>query len=156
MTESGLDPSAELPALQPQNGEEGDLPPWMKGLLAVVVVYLFIAAVNMMGVGLKCIASDDAGGDFLKWLFGFVSDQPVTGLFVGLLVTSIVQSSSFTTSMTVGFVAGGDISLVSAIPIIMGANIGTSVTNILVSLANMRRPLQFRRSLEGWLFCAKY
>ncbi len=125
------------------------MPPWIKGFLAVAAVYLFIAAVNMMGEGLKCIARDDAGRNFLEWLFGLVSDQPVMGLFIGLLATSIVQSSSFTTSMTVGLVAVGDISLVSAIPIIMGANIGTSVTNILVSLANMRRPLQFRRSLEG-------
>ena len=149
MTEPELDPSAELPDLQLQGEEEGGLPPWIKGILAVVVVYLFIAAVNMIGAGLKCIARDDAGRDFLQWLFGLVSDQPMMGLFIGILATSIVQSSSFTTSMTVGLVAVGDISLVSAIPIVMGANIGTSVTNILVSLANMRRPLQFRRSLEG-------
>jgi len=68
------------------------------------------------------------------------------GLFIGLLATSLVQSSSFTTSMVVGLVAVGDIPLANAIPIIMGANIGTSVTNILVSLAHVRRRLEFRRS----------
>ncbi len=122
---------------------------WIKGLLAVLAVYLFIASVNMMGTGLKCVADDDAGRNFLQWLFGLVSEHPLTGLFIGLLATSLVQSSSFTTSMTVGLVAVGDISLVSAIPIIMGANIGTSVTNTLVSLANVRRRLEFRRSLGG-------
>ncbi len=121
---------------------------WVHGLIAVCVLYLFISSVSMLGGGLKTIARDPAGAAFLDWLFGFVRD-PVTGLFTGVLVTSLVQSSSFTTSMTVGLVAGGDVSLSAAIPIVMGANIGTSVTNTLVSLANIRRRKEFRRSLAG-------
>jgi sodium-dependent phosphate cotransporter len=61
----------------------------------------------------------------------------------------MVQSSSFTTSVAVGLVADKILPLDAAIPIIMGANIGTSVTNILVSLAHVRRRLEFRRSLGG-------
>lgn len=120
----------------------------MTAIVALTALYLFIAAVSMIGAGLKCIARDDAGRDFLQWLFGLV-DDPMTGLFIGLLVTSFVQSSSFTTSMTVGLVATGQISLPAAIPIVMGANVGTSVTNILVSLAHVRRRREFRRSLGG-------
>ncbi|HPS53550.1 MAG TPA: Na/Pi symporter, partial [Phycisphaerae bacterium] len=100
--------------------------------------------------GLHLAATDPAGEKFLKWIFGLVSD-PFTGLFVGLLVTSIVQSSSFTTSMTVGLVATGDVTLVAAIPIIMGANIGTSVTALIVSLAHMGRREEFRRSFSAAL-----
>ena len=140
----GSDHAAESGLPQP-DAESSALPPWLTGLLAAAVIYAFIASVNMMGTGLKTIAGDEAGKHFLDWLFSLITD-PVSGLFIGLLITSLVQSSSFTTSMTIGFVAVGDISLVNAIPIIMGANIGTSVTNILVSLAHVRRRLEFRRS----------
>ena len=124
------------------------MPNWLRGLITIGLVFLFVSAVKMMGGGLKVIAADPGGEDYLHSLFSLV-DQPVNGLFVGLLVTSLVQSSSFTTSMTIGFVAGGQVSLAAAIPIIMGANIGTSVTNILVSLAHIRQRREFRRSFAG-------
>jgi sodium-dependent phosphate cotransporter len=120
----------------------------LKGLLAVAALFLFISSVTMIGTGLKCIAKDEAGEAFLNWIFSLV-DNPVSGLFIGVLVTSLVQSSSLTTSMVVGLVAAGDLELVQAIPVIMGANIGTSVTNLLVSMANVPRRLEFRRSLSG-------
>lgn len=123
-------------------------PAWLQVLIALIALYLFIAAVGMIGTGLKCIAKDDAGRNFLHWVFSLVS-SPISGLFIGLLVTSLVQSSSFTTSMVVGLVASGDLALVQAIPVIMGANIGTSVTNLLVSMAHVSRRLEFRRSLGG-------
>ncbi|MHC4562030.1 MAG: Na/Pi symporter [Planctomycetota bacterium] len=134
-----------LGAAPADSGRASRLRTWQAGILAIIVLYMFVASVNMMGGGLKSIAEDDAGEKFLDGLFAKV-DNPVTGLVIGLLVTSLVQSSSFTTAMTVGFVAAGNISLTMAIPIIMGANIGTSVTNILVSLAHVRRRLEFRRS----------
>ena len=140
-----MDKAPDMPTPSPPKSFLTSLPPWVTGLLAIVVLYLFISSVNMMGAGLKTIAKDDAGKKFLDSLFAMVQ-SPVTGLFIGLLVTSLVQSSSFTTSMVVGLVAVGDVPLEMAIPIIMGANIGTSVTNILVSLAHVRRRLEFRRS----------
>jgi sodium-dependent phosphate cotransporter len=70
--------------------------------------------------------------------------NPLVGLFVGILSTSIVQSSSFTTSIVVGLVAGGALNVANAIPIVMGANIGTSVTNILVSFTQIRRSVDFK------------
>ena len=68
------------------------------------------------------------GEDFSSNLISLTSD-PFVALFIGILVTSIVQSSSFTTSLVVGLVASGCLTLGGAIPIVLGANIGTTVTN---------------------------
>ncbi len=144
MTQSTL----EAPHPDPSGGSSL-LKSLVRALAALIALYLFISSVGMIGSGLKLVAKDPAGDAFLKdHLFSAVSD-PLTGLFIGLLVTSLVQSSSFTTSMTVGLVAGGELSLTAAIPIIMGANVGTSVTNLLVSMAHVRRRREFRRSLGG-------
>ncbi len=75
--------------------------------------------------------------------------NPFVGLFIGILATSIIQSSSSTTTIVVGLVAGGALNIGNAIPIIMGANIGTSVTNILVSLTQINRSLEFQRSFSA-------
>ncbi len=149
MSKSQSDVSAALPLSQNDNDPSNALDGWLRGIIAMAALYLFIASVNMIGAGLKCIAKDAAADAALHSMFALIGDNPMMGLFIGLLVTSIVQSSSFTTSMTVGLVAAGDLSLISAVPIVMGANIGTSVTNILVSLAHVRRRLEFRRSLGG-------
>lgn len=75
--------------------------------------------------------------------------SPFVGLFIGILATSIVQSSSTTTSITVGLVAAGGLDVMRAIPIIMGANIGTSVTNTLVSVGHIGRRDEFRRAFAA-------
>lgn len=121
---------------------------WRKGLLVLVMIYVFIVAIKLMGHGLKIAARDPQVHQQIEGIFQFASN-PFVALCVGVLITSLVQSSSFTTSLTVLFVGTGDLQLVHAIPIIMGANIGTSVTNLLVSLAHIRRPLEFRRALAG-------
>jgi sodium-dependent phosphate cotransporter len=149
MNNTEMDAVGEETPLKEHERRSGRLEQFLRVLAAIAALYLFIASVNMIGTGLKVLAGDDAGKNFLGMLFGLIEDNPFMGLFVGLLVTSLVQSSSFTTSMTVGLVATGDVSLTAAIPIVMGANIGTSVTNILVSLAHVRHRLEFRRSLGG-------
>ena len=63
--------------------------------------------------------------------------SPITGLFIGILATALVQSSSTTTSMVVAVVAAGGLTLQGAIPIIMVANIGTAVSCTLVSLGHI-------------------
>jgi Na+/phosphate symporter len=73
----------------------------------------------------------------------------VAGLFIGILATSIIQSSSSTTSIVVGMVASGALEISTAIPIIMGANIGTSVTNTLVSLTHINRSNEFNRAFSA-------
>lgn len=131
-----------LPRPQTQRGA------WLYGLLALLALYLFIAAIKLMGHGLKTAAADPGAEAQIKEMFQFAFN-PFVGLCIGVLVTSIVQSSSFTTSMTVVFVGAGQLSLAQAIPIVMGANIGTSVTNSVVSLGHVRRRLEFRRALSG-------
>jgi len=75
--------------------------------------------------------------------------NPFVGLFIGILATSIIQSSGTTTSMVVAFVASGVLSIRCAIPIVMGANIGTTVTCTLVALAHITRKEEFRRAFSG-------
>ena len=87
--------------------------------------------------------------DWLYTIFHYAKN-PFLALMVGVLITAIFQSSSFTTSFTVGMVAtvsGFPIEL--AIPVVMGANIGTSVTNIMVSLGYINRRDEFRRAFAG-------
>lgn len=96
-----------------------------------------------MGTGFKLL-----GKDFAEKLIA-TTNNPLVGLFIGILVTSLVQSSGCTTSITVGLVAVGGLTLHNAIPIIMGANIGTTVTNILVSLGHITRKDEFKRAFAG-------
>ena len=93
-----------------------------------------------MGSGLKLL-----GLEFTRNVIAGTSNAFV-GLFIGILVTSIVQSSSTTTSITVGLVGSGMMSLEQAIPIVMGANIGTSITNALVSMGHLRVKPELRRA----------
>ena len=108
-----------------------------------VLLYLFLVSIKLMGTSFKMF-----GAGFAEQLISTCSN-PFVGLFIGILATSIVQSSSTTTSLVVGFVGGGVLSLEYAIPIIMGANIGTTVTNILVSLTFVTRKEDFRRAFAG-------
>lgn len=75
--------------------------------------------------------------------------NPFVGLFIGILATSIIQSSSTTTSLAVGLVAAGGLSIEGAIPIIMGANIGTTITNTLVSVVHLYKPDEMRRAFAA-------
>ena len=112
-------------------------------ILFILAIYLFILSIKVMGAGFKGM-----GNDFSENLLGTV-DNPLAALFVGILATSIVQSSSSTTSITVALVGSGTLPIENAIPIIIGANIGTSVTNTIVSLGHIRRGAQFERALSA-------
>ena len=111
-----------------------------KVILLLLLVYLFLVSISLMGAGLK-----DLGLDLTRRVIAGTSNAFV-GLFIGILVTSIVQSSSTTTSITVGLVGCGMMTLDQAIPIIMGANIGTSVTNTLVALGHLRVKPELQRA----------
>jgi len=110
-------------------------------ILLLLFLYLFLFSLELMGASLKMF------GKGLAETLIATTTNPLVGLFIGILATSIIQSSSSTTSIVVGMVAGGALNVANAIPIIMGANIGTSVTNMLVSLSQIRRDLEFRRSI---------
>jgi sodium-dependent phosphate cotransporter len=107
------------------------------------VLYVFLVSVQLLGTGFKMF-----GGEFSERLIATTSN-PFIGLFIGILATSIVQSSSMTTSTVVGFVASGMLSIENAVPIIMGANIGTTVTCAIVSLGHVTRKEEFRRAFAA-------
>ena len=107
------------------------------------LLYGFFLGLDLMGLGFKLF-----GKGFAKLLLEQTAN-PLVGLFVGILATSLVQSSSTTTSMTVVLVAAGGLTIEGAIPIVMGANIGTSVTNALVSLGHISRRVEFQRAFAG-------
>lgn len=111
--------------------------------LVFFLVYAFLLSIKFIGKGASLL-----GAEFAQRLIATTSD-PFLSLFIGILVTVIVQSSSLTTSLVVALVGGGALSLSSAIPIIMGANIGTSVTNSLVSMGHITWRQEFRRAFAA-------
>lgn len=106
-------------------------------------LYAFLVSIGLLGKAFKAFS-----GGFLGSLIESASN-PLVGLFEGILVTTLAQSSSTTTSLVVAMVAGGTMPVASAIPIIMGANIGTSVTNTLVSLGHIARGGEFKRAFAA-------
>jgi len=88
------------------------------------------------------------GGSFVRDLLHSAS-HPLLGLLVGILATTLVQSSSATTSLVVVLVGSGSMPVATAIPVVMGANIGTSVTNTLVSLGHVTRGSEFYRAFAA-------
>lgn len=114
-----------------------------KILLIILLLYLFLVSIGLMEVSFKGF-----GKGFAEYLIKTTSN-PFVGLFIGILATSIIQSSSTTTSIVVGMVGSGVITVGNAVPIIMGANIGTTVTNTLVSMAHITRREEFRRAMTA-------
>ena len=109
------------------------------GLLAVL--FCFFVSLELMGTSMKLL-----GEGFAEQLVRTTSN-PFIGLFIGILATSLVQSSSTVTSLAVSAVAGGGLTVAGAIPIVLGANVGTSVTNTIVSLGHIGRKDEFGRAL---------
>ena len=89
----------------------------------------FVYGMNLMSDGLQQIA-----GERLKSILSLMTKNRFLAIFTGTLVTAVIQSSSATSVMTVGFVNAGLLSLVQAIGVIFGANIGTTITGQIVSL----------------------
>ena len=114
-----------------------------KILLIAFFLYFFLVSIGLMERAFKGF-----GAGFAENLIRTTSN-PFVGLFIGLLTTSIIQSSSTTTSIVVGMVGCGVLTVGNAVPIIMGANIGTTVTNTLVSLGHFTRRDEFRRAFSA-------
>ena len=94
---------------------------------------LFLFGIDYMGDGLKSYA-----GDKLKDIIDKYTSSPVKGILIGALVTCLIQSSSGTTALTIGLIRSGLMNLNQAVGIIMGANIGTTITAFIVGFLNMR------------------
>ena len=114
------------------------------GVGVVLLLVVFLAGIRGLGDGFKLL-----GGDLLDAFFSATAN-PFLALLVGIFATTLVQSSSVTTSMVVGLVAAPEnpLPLANAVPMIMGANIGTTVTNTIVSIAHMGHPKEFRRAFS--------
>ena len=108
------------------------------------LLFVFLVGVQGLGDGFKLL-----GRDFVSGFFA-ATENPFIALVVGILATTLVQSSSVTTAMIVGLVAAPDnpLPIANAVPMVMGANIGTTVTNTVVSLAHMSRMDEFRRAFS--------
>jgi solute carrier family 34 (sodium-dependent phosphate cotransporter) len=123
--------------------EGREVPGIVRGLLVLLFMYLFLVGIAFLEAGIAA-----TGEGFQAALLNSVSN-PISGLCAGLLATVLVQSSSVSTSTIVGMVGAGTLPVSLAVPMIMGANIGTTVTNTLASLASIRRPEEFRRAFAA-------
>jgi sodium-dependent phosphate cotransporter len=113
-----------------------------------VLTLLFLLYGFLVSIGLLSKAFTMFSGGFVNNLIASASN-PLLGLFVGILATTLVQSSSTTTSLVVAMVGSGSMPIHTAIPIVMGANIGTSVTNTLVSLGHLSHGREFERAFAA-------
>ena len=104
---------------------------------------VFLIAMSALGLNLEAVA-----GSKLRKMFDKISNKKLVGVGIGTAVTAVIQSSSATTVMVLGFVNAGIMTLMQATPIIMGANIGTTVTGFLVSLQSLKVTL-FLAMLAG-------
>ena len=108
-----------------------------------LALYLFLVGIQGLNSGIKLL-----GGDFAKTIVE-TTENPFISLLIGILATTLFQSSSTTTSLIVGLVASGALTLSGAIPMIMGANIGTTVTNTIVSMGHIKRGNEFKRAFSA-------
>ena len=108
--------------------------------MIIGTLVLFVFALDLMVSSLQHIGKS-AAETIIQ-----ATSNPFTALFIGLLITAMIQSSSTTTALVVALVASGSITLESAIPIIMGANIGTTITSTIVSLGFINKKKEFRRA----------
>merc|ERR1719335_1277010 len=118
----------------------------LKVVLALLILYLFILSLGLMANSFRILGGKTSGRTFRD---SELFDNPLAGLVTGILVTVLVQSSSTSTSIIVTMTAGDLIETKNAIPMIMGANIGTSVTNTLVSLGCFANKAEYRRAFAG-------
>jgi len=122
---------------------ESQMPTPVRAAVVIGLIYIFLVGVSSLEGGIKVM-----GADTQEQLFSAVTN-PIAGLCIGILGTVLVQSSSASTSVIVGLVASGALEVRYAIPMVMGANIGTTVTNTLVSLGHVRNSNEFRRALAA-------
>ena len=109
----------------------------------LVALIMFLFALDLMISSLQQLGQTAAETIILA------TSNPFTGFFIGLLITAIVQSSSATTSMAVALTASGAINIGNAVPIIMGANVGTTITSMIISLGFITKRKEFRRAVSA-------
>jgi len=119
----------------------------IKNALAILgIIFVFLFAIDLMGEAFNHLGKGVAESIL------FATSNPFVGLFIGLLITAIIQSSSTSTSMIVAVVASGSITIADAVPMIMGANIGTTLTSTIVSLGFINKRIEFRRAIAAGVY----
>jgi sodium-dependent phosphate cotransporter len=130
------------------NGAAQEHPVWHlmrqggQWLSIVALVYVLVVAVGLVGDGFETVTGERARALFT------LATNPFLGLIVGTVATALIQSSSTVTSIIVGLVAGG-LPVATAIPMVMGANIGTTLTNTLVSLGHVSNQQEFKKAFAA-------
>ncbi|XP_071768922.1 sodium-dependent phosphate transport protein 2B [Centroberyx gerrardi] len=118
----------------------------VKFALLLGFLYIFVCSLDVLSSAFQLVGGKAAGDIFQD---NAVLSNPVAGLVIGVLVTVLVQSSSTSSSIVVSMVSSGLLDVQSAVPIIMGANIGTSVTNTIVAMMQAGDRNEFRRAFAG-------
>uniref|UniRef100_A0A8C7ND46 Sodium-dependent phosphate transport protein 2B n=1 Tax=Oncorhynchus mykiss TaxID=8022 RepID=A0A8C7ND46_ONCMY len=118
----------------------------VKFILLVGFLYMFVCSLDVLSSAFQLVGGKAAGDIFQD---NAVLSNPVAGLVIGVLVTLLVQSSSTSSSIVVSMVSSGLLEVQSAVPVIMGANIGTSVTNTIVAMMQAGDRNEFRRAFAG-------
>ena len=139
--EEQRDAASQAKWLQPSNDD-----PRLKAGLTLAVffcIWVFLLALSIMGTGFKLL-----GGKSSAKMFD-VADNPISALLIGVLATVLVQSSSTSTSIIISMVGADELSANIAIFMIMGANIGTSVTNTIVAMGHFNNPDDLRRGFAA-------
>jgi len=109
----------------------------------VLAFILFIFSIDLLTYSLGRFNNEVTKDIFMATF------NPFVGLFIGLLMTAMLQSSSMVTAMVVAVVASGSLSLTQAVPLIMGANIGTTLTSTLISFTFIMKKSEFKRALAA-------
>ena len=139
--EEKADQAAQAKWLTPSNEN-----PVKKAVLTLLVFYclwVFLLTLGVMGTGFKLLGGKDSAKMF------DVADNPISALMIGILATVLVQSSSTTTSIMVSLVGADELSVKTAVFMVMGANIGTSVTNTIVAMGHFANKDDLRRGFAG-------
>ena len=113
-----------------------------RGLMSVSDVsnlFVFIGGLGMFlyGMGIMADGMQKTAGSKMSQFLGMITDNRLLGVGLGALITAIIQSSGATTVMVVGFVSAGVLNLTQAVGVIMGANIGTTITAWIVSMSQL-------------------
>ncbi|MHA7130574.1 Na/Pi symporter [Algoriphagus namhaensis] len=112
-------------------------------LLMLMALVLFIFAIDLLTISMGNLNNSVANGILLA------TKNPFVGLFIGILMTALIQSSSTVTATVVAVVAAGNLELQQAVPLVLGANIGTTLTSTLISLSYIMKKKQFKRAISA-------
>ena len=115
----------------------------VKSTGVILALYMFLVGIAGMSSAIKHM-----GAGFAETVLTTTSD-PFIALFIGIFATVLFQSSSTTTSLIVGMVSSGSLTIAGSIPMIMGANIGTTVTNTIVSIGHINKRTEFKRAFAA-------